>query len=53
LKDPAHLQIILGVINALAVYFTSKIEEREMTARFGDQYKQYMNETKMFIPFIL
>jgi protein-S-isoprenylcysteine O-methyltransferase Ste14 len=53
LKDPVSLQIILGVINALAVYFTSKIEEREMIARFGDPYKQYINETKMFIPFIV
>lgn len=53
LKDLAPIQIILGVVNALAVYFTSKIEEREMTVRFGDQYKVYMKETKMFIPFIL
>jgi len=53
LKEPGIMQIILGVINAVAIYFTGKIEEREMTTRFGDQYKEYMNVTKMFIPFLI
>jgi protein-S-isoprenylcysteine O-methyltransferase Ste14 len=53
LKDPAPLQLILAVINLCAVYFTARIEENEMIEKFGDQYKSYMEETKMFIPFIL
>ena len=52
LKNPAPFQMILGVINLIAVYITARIEEREMIAKFGDDYRKYMTETKMFIPFI-
>jgi len=51
-KQPGYIQIIIGAINVFAVFFTAKIEEKEMTARFGEQYQEYMKETKMFIPFI-
>jgi protein-S-isoprenylcysteine O-methyltransferase Ste14 len=50
LKDTGIPQLVIGAINMVAVYLTSKIEEKEMIARFGDAYKQYMGETKMFIP---
>jgi protein-S-isoprenylcysteine O-methyltransferase Ste14 len=53
LKNPATFQLILGIINLVAVYVTASIEENEMTAKFGDDYRLYMTETKMFIPFIL
>jgi protein-S-isoprenylcysteine O-methyltransferase Ste14 len=52
-KDPGKIQIILGVINLIAIYFTALIEEREMIAKFGDEYRQYINQSKMFLPFIL
>ena len=51
-KQPQYPEIILGVINLAAVFITAKIEEKEMIAKFGDQYSVYMKETKMFIPFI-
>jgi len=53
LKNPATFQLILGIINLVAVYVTASIEENEMIAKFGDDYRLYMTETKMFIPFIL
>jgi len=53
MKDPGYLQIITGSVNLLAVYFTARIEEKEMLTRFGDSYLEYMKETKMFIPFII
>jgi protein-S-isoprenylcysteine O-methyltransferase Ste14 len=53
LKDPAVLQLILGAINLIAVYITSRIEEKEMIKKFGAEYIEYMKNTKMFIPFIL
>ena len=53
LKDPAPFQLLLGFINVIAVYITALIEEKEMTAKFGNDYRQYMKETKMFLPFIL
>jgi protein-S-isoprenylcysteine O-methyltransferase Ste14 len=53
LKNAGMLQLILGVINLIAVWITARIEEREMIARFGGAYREYMKETKMFIPYLL
>jgi protein-S-isoprenylcysteine O-methyltransferase Ste14 len=53
LKDPGSVQIGLAVINLIAIWFTARIEEKEMIAKFGDDYGGYMKETKMFIPFII
>jgi protein-S-isoprenylcysteine O-methyltransferase Ste14 len=52
-KDPGPFQVILGIINLIAVYITARIEENEMIAKFGDEYRSYIKETKMFIPYIL
>lgn len=52
LKDPGIAQAALGLINAVAVYFTARVEEKEMTGRFGEPYRRYMLRTKMFIPCI-
>jgi protein-S-isoprenylcysteine O-methyltransferase Ste14 len=52
-KDIGILQLIAGAINIVALVITAKIEEKEMIARFGDQYAEYMKETTMFIPFLL
>jgi protein-S-isoprenylcysteine O-methyltransferase Ste14 len=52
-KDPEPVQLGLGFINLLSIWFTAKIEESEMISKFGDQYRDYIKETKMFIPFIL
>ena len=53
LKDPGTIQIILGFINLAALWITAMIEENEMISKFGDEYKLYIKETKMFIPFVL
>ncbi len=53
LKDPDMVQLILGAVNLVALYITSRIEETEMIERFGHEYTRYMKETKMFIPFVL
>jgi protein-S-isoprenylcysteine O-methyltransferase Ste14 len=53
MKDPGVPAIALGVINLIAVYFTARIEEKEMIEKFGDPYRQYLKETKMFLPYIL
>ena len=46
-------QLTLGLINTIAVYITARIEEKEMIAKFGDEYREYMKETKMFIPYVI
>jgi protein-S-isoprenylcysteine O-methyltransferase Ste14 len=53
MKHPGNVQLILGAVNLISVYITARIEEREMIARFGNDYNEYMKETKMFIPFLL
>jgi protein-S-isoprenylcysteine O-methyltransferase Ste14 len=53
LKNPEPLQIALGLINLIAVWITARIEEKEMIAKFGEVYKEYIKDTRMFIPFLL
>lgn len=53
LKNMGILQLCLGVVNMAAIYITARIEENEMIAKFGDEYREYMKETRMFIPFLL
>jgi protein-S-isoprenylcysteine O-methyltransferase Ste14 len=53
LKQPGTIQLILGMVNMIAIYITARIEENEMIAKFGKEYRDYMAETKMFIPFLL
>jgi protein-S-isoprenylcysteine O-methyltransferase Ste14 len=45
-------QIILIIVNTIALYLTARVEEGEMIKRFGDEYREYMKKTKMFIPFV-
>ncbi|WP_291300324.1 isoprenylcysteine carboxylmethyltransferase family protein [Desulfosporosinus sp. BICA1-9] len=40
--------VMIGMYIRLA-----KREEKDMLVEFGDQYRAYMKETKMFIPFIV
>ena len=53
MKDPATIQLCLGALNLVAIWITARIEENEMIVRFGEDYRAYMKETKMFIPFVL
>jgi protein-S-isoprenylcysteine O-methyltransferase Ste14 len=52
-KDPDKIQLFLGLINLVAIFFTARIEEKEMIAKFGDEYRTYMKVTKMFIPYLV
>lgn len=52
-KDPQQVQLILGGIILIAIYFTARIEEKEMIDKFGDEYREYMKETRMFIPYVI
>lgn len=53
LKNTGSFQLIAGSVNLIAVYVTARIEEGEMISRFGNDYREYMKETKMFVPYIL
>lgn len=53
LKDINWISAAIVVIVSLAVFLTCKVEEKEMVAKFGEEYKVYMKKTKYWIPFIL
>ena len=53
MKEPKILQVLLSVANAAALWFTARIEEREMIRKFGQEYCEYMQKSKMFIPLVL
>ena len=53
LKHTGILQLCLGALNLIAIWLTARIEEKEMIDKFGHDYRAYMLETKMFIPFLL
>ena len=53
MKKPELLQLVLGAVNILAIYLTARMEEHEMIVKFGDEYRVYMKESKMFIPYLL
>ncbi len=52
LKHISSESIILTLLNIIALFETAKLEEKEMLTKFGSEYKEYMNKTKMFIPYI-
>ncbi len=52
LKRVDVLTAILFVDSLISAYLTAKNEEAENLAKFGVNYKEYINKTKMFIPFI-
>ena len=52
-KDPSLLGIILVVAIMAFITATAKVEEKESLLKFGTDYAEYMNGTKMFIPFLL
>lgn len=53
IKDPGLLQLLFGAVNLAAIWLTARIEEKEMIARFGDDYIFYMKETWMFVPYLI
>jgi protein-S-isoprenylcysteine O-methyltransferase Ste14 len=53
MKDLNWPGLVTALVNLLALYLTSRVEEREMIKRFGKEYESYIGRTKMFIPYII
>lgn len=53
LKHISWLTSIMALLIIVVTIITAKIEERENTNFFGNEYKNYIKETKMFIPFLI
>jgi len=52
LKHVTPVTIALTVASLIFLILTAKIEEKENIKFFGVAYEEYMEKTKMFIPFI-
>lgn len=52
LKQINYWTILLFSISLISIYLTGKNEETENLAKFGVNYQEYIDNTKMFIPFI-
>lgn len=51
-KKITLLSLFLAALATLFLFITARIEEGENIRYFGETYQAYMQETKMFIPFI-
>jgi protein-S-isoprenylcysteine O-methyltransferase Ste14 len=52
LKSPSWLGGSLAIAATAFLTATAKVEETENTRYFGSTYREYMEQTKMFIPFL-
>jgi protein-S-isoprenylcysteine O-methyltransferase Ste14 len=51
-KNPSWVGFALGAVATLALVGTTKTEEIENLAYWGEEYQAYMEKTKRFIPFL-
>ena len=51
-KRPSWLGLLLVAITVFFLILTARIEEAENMSFFGAAYRNYMKQTKMFIPFL-
>ena len=51
-KHPSWIGVCLAVLATFFLTMTAKVEEGENISFFGDVYRDYMKQTKMFVPFL-
>ena len=51
-KAPSGLGIFILLAASLALFATARVDEEENIRYFGEEYLEYMRNTKMFIPFL-
>jgi protein-S-isoprenylcysteine O-methyltransferase Ste14 len=52
-KAPSWLGGLLALAATLCLAATARVEEAENLRFFGEEYREYMNKTKKFIPYLL
>lgn len=52
LKNPSWISLVLLFAASISWVVTAKVEEKECVRFYGADYQAYMNQTKMFIPFL-
>ena len=53
LKDTSLVSFALALVASGLPVAMAKVEEKDNTRKFGDDYSAYIKTTKMFIPFII
>ena len=51
LKSVSLVTLFLAAVATIALFLTARVEEVEDIARFGEEYRNYMEKTWRFIPF--
>ena len=51
-KSPSLVGDCVAMVASTFIYATARADETECQAKFGEEYATYMNQTRMFIPFI-
>ena len=51
-KDPSWLGALLTLAATLFLATTARVEEAENIRFFGEEYREYMTRTKMFVPYL-
>jgi protein-S-isoprenylcysteine O-methyltransferase Ste14 len=52
-KHPTVLMASVALLSSVLLWFTATGDEKECIDYFGDSYREYMKETKRFIPFVI
>jgi protein-S-isoprenylcysteine O-methyltransferase Ste14 len=52
LKNITLVTVSVAGLSSILLYFTARLDEKECITYFGEPYQLYMNQSKMFIPFI-
>ena len=52
-KDPSWVGLLLSLLATGFLFATARAEELEDIKYFGNEYREYMKKSKMFIPFIV
>lgn len=53
LKDITLLTVSLAILSSIFLYLTSRMDEIECINFFGEEYRDYMKRTSMFVPFLI
>ena len=51
-KNMGIVLLFVSILSTLFLYITARFDEKECIAYFGEKYLNYINRSKMFIPFI-
>jgi len=52
-KHTTYILLVVALLSTVFLYLTALYDEKECIKIFGDRYKEYMKQTKRFIPFVV